>query len=77
MKTVSFRKPATPATAEQWVKGSGDRETSAPTPAEPMKRFTIDVPIELHRRIKAGCAERGLKMADALRELLEREFPRT
>ena len=40
-----------------------------------MKRFTIDVPLALHRRVKTACAQRGLKMADVLRELLEREFP--
>ena len=41
----------------------------------PMKRFTIDVPIELHTRIKTDCAKRGLKMSDVLRELLEWQFP--
>jgi hypothetical protein len=50
------------------------------TPAaeiEAMKRFTIDVPLTLHTRIKTECARRGLKMADELRKLLEREFPET
>ena len=42
-----------------------------------MKRFTIDVPIELHTRIKVACAGRGQKMADMLRELLEREFAKS
>ena len=41
-------------------------------PAERMKRFTIDVPESLHRRIKAECALRGVKMADFLRETLEK-----
>jgi len=41
-----------------------------------MKRFTIDVPVELHRRVKTACAQRGTKMAEVLRELLEREFPK-
>jgi predicted DNA binding CopG/RHH family protein len=40
-----------------------------------MKRFTLDVPLELHTRIKTQCAARGVKMADILREVLEREFP--
>ena len=44
---------------------------------EPMKRLTIDVPVELHRRIKAACARRGLKPSSVLRDLLEREFPDT
>jgi hypothetical protein len=40
-----------------------------------MKRFTIDVPVSLHTRIKTQCAMQGVKMADVLRELLDREFP--
>jgi hypothetical protein len=42
-----------------------------------MKRFTIDVPVELHRRVRAACAKRGLKTSSVLRDLLEREFPET
>jgi hypothetical protein len=38
---------------------------------------TIDVPVELHRRIRATCARRGLKVSSVLRDLLEREFPDT
>jgi hypothetical protein len=56
-----------------------DRE-EAPAEAAatgPVKRFTIDVPLELHRRLKSVYAQRGFKMADVLRELLEREFPKT
>jgi hypothetical protein len=49
------------ASAEDWLAaGASDRETAAP-PGEPMKRFTIDVPVSLHRRIKTACARRGLK----------------
>jgi hypothetical protein len=44
-------------------------------PGKRMKRFTIDVPESLHRRIKAECALRGVKMADYLRETLEKLFP--
>ena len=51
-------------------------EMAAP-PAEPTKRFTIDVPASLHRRIKAVCAQRGLKVSSVLRDLLAREFPDT
>ena len=40
------------ASAEDWAGfGAGDREAG-----EPMKRFTIDVPVSLHRRVKAACA---------------------
>ena len=44
-------------------------------PKERMSRFTIDVPESLHRRVKMRCAARGQKMADMMRDLLEREFP--
>ena len=83
-KTVSF-KTVRPATAEDWVSGGRPADREAPTlstaaraPAaasEAMKRFTIDVPLELHTHIKTECARRGVKMADVLRGVLEREFP--
>ena len=38
-------------------------------------RLTIDVPISLHRRMKAKCALEGRKMAHVIRELLEERFP--
>ena len=73
MKMITF-KVMRPTSAEERVQSSRplDRET---TPFERMKRFTIDVPVELHKRVKAGCAQRGVKMCDLLREVLEREFP--
>ena len=87
MKKVAFNMPRKSAAAgvDDWVQNVRpvDSETrpeadSAPTlPPEAMKRFTIDVPTELHRRIKMQCAMRGSKMADVLRELLEREFPKS
>ena len=52
--------------------GADERE-----PEEPMKRLTIDVPVELHRRVKAACARRGLRPSTVLRDVLEREFPDT
>ena len=42
---------------------------------EAMKRLTIDVSTSLHARIKSQCALRGVKMADEIRELLEKHFP--
>jgi hypothetical protein len=80
-KTVNFKmgQRPVPANAEEWVQSARpvDREVRPAVPAEAMKRFTIDVPATLHTRIKTECARRGLKMADMLRELLEREFPKT
>lgn len=53
------------AKADEWV---SHRD------AEATKRLTIDVPVSLHARIKSQCALRGVKMADEVRELLEKHF---
>lgn len=49
---------------DDFVSGSGAK----------MKRLTLDVSEDLHRRIKLKCVQDGDKMADRLREILEREF---
>lgn len=76
-KKVSFA-PKPNQMADHWVKGGSD--TSPPTragdtSAEKMKRLTIDIPASLHTRIKIACAQRGNKMADEIRDLLEQTFP--
>lgn len=75
MKKVAFtgKPPATtpPANPDAWVSA---REAPA---QEVTKRFTIDVPLSLHRRVKSQCAQQDLVMADVMRELLERRFPNT
>lgn len=70
-KKVSISaKPATKKSADDWVSSR-----QAP-PAEPVptKRLTIDVPAELHSQIKVQCAKEGVKMADAIREMLRERF---
>ena len=71
MKKVSFRsKPAGSSgrlSPDEWI---NDKNAG-----QPMKRLTIDVPLGLHKRINSQCAEKGTKMADAVRELLEKQFP--
>jgi hypothetical protein len=42
---------------------------------EPFKRFTFDVPESLHRRVKRACVDRGVEMAELMRQLLKNEFP--
>jgi hypothetical protein len=37
--------------------------------------LTIDLPASLHKRVKTGCAMRGVKMADEIRRLLDEHFP--
>jgi hypothetical protein len=70
-KKVTFGVKPTPqapaaANADQWVENRNTETT---------KRLTLDIPASLHTRIKSTCALRGVKMADALRELLETNFP--
>jgi hypothetical protein len=69
----SFRLESSPvvsdATAiDAWV-------NNKPAVAEAVKRFTFEVPVSLHKRIKMQCAAQERQMADVLRELLEKHFP--
>jgi len=65
--TITTKPKKASATADSWVE-------SGKTEADQMKRFTIDVPQSLHRKIKAHCALRGTKMADEIRAMLEQKF---
>ncbi len=75
-KKVSFenkskKKEAAPQdfNPDEWV-STGENAEDAPT-----IRFTIDIPTELHTRIKAQCAANRVKMKEAIHELLEKAFP--
>jgi hypothetical protein len=46
-----------------------------PVEQQSVKRFTVEVPLNLHKRIKMRCAAQDRQMADVLRELLEKHFP--
>jgi hypothetical protein len=75
MKKTTFTPKPSPKTSptnslDAFVGGSPAEPTG-----EKMKRLTIDVPQNLHRRVKAGCAVRGIEMASLMREFLEKEFP--
>jgi len=55
----------------QAVGNIGDTSAGA---SEPLKRLTIDIPASLHRAIKVQTAQRGTKMSDEVRALLESHF---
>ena len=59
-----------------WSRAGGGGRPSGPQP-QATKRLSIDIPAELHTRIKVICARRGTKIADEVRALLEKEFRRT
>ena len=63
------KKASDDTAVDAWV---GSRSQEAPK--EPMKRLTIDIPTELHAKLKADCAMRGRKMADEVRELLMEKY---
>jgi hypothetical protein len=69
-KTVPFKQLAAPLTkpAEKWVEGA---PVAAPKIEGPVKRLTVDIPEELHTRIKLHCVRRKTLITDWVRELLE------
>ncbi|SCW85534.1 hypothetical protein SAMN02927924_03424 [Sphingobium faniae] len=64
-----------PGAAEAWI--AGPQDAAAPTAPPPVNsaRLTIDVTPQLRRRLKLAALQRGVSLADMLRELLHREYP--
>ena len=71
-KKVTFgtnpRKKEKSIDADDWVKKGTTTEKQKTT------RFTIDIPTELHARIKSFCALKKTKMKDEIQVLLEKHF---
>ena len=66
-----------PGDPESWIK-SADTPAARVTDANAVTaRLTIDVTTEQRARIKIAAFQRGVTVADMLRELLAREFPAT
>ena len=86
-KITMTAKPPT-AIADDWVAGTTGVKPAEPVneslsqansdnaseESGAVKRLTIDIPEELHARIKSQCALRRTKMADEIRKLLENSF---
>ena len=66
---------ARPADPERWIKTPDSRATGNGEMAAFTARLTIDITPELRGRIKIVAFQRGLTVADMLRDLLAREFP--
>lgn len=64
-----------PADADTWIKAADSQSARAPDATSFTARLTIDVTPELRGRIKIVAFQRGVTVADMLRELLAREFP--
>tara|TARA_R110002020_G_scaffold435300_1_gene645461 strand:+ start:4759 stop:5010 length:252 start_codon:yes stop_codon:yes gene_type:complete len=65
---------ARPVDPEQWIR-SADTAPRAGKPSGSTARLTIDITPELRGRIKIAAFQRGVTVADMLRDLLAREFP--
>ena len=74
-KKVSFenksKKKAEPKdfNLDEWVSTGENAEDAATI------RFTIDIPTDLHTRIKSQCATKQVKMKEVIQDLLEKAFP--
>lgn len=72
-KKVGFGKPRSQEQRQQdpedWIKSRAEQPEKPP-----MKRLTLDIPAELHTRIKTSCAQRGTRMVEEIRELLESHY---
>jgi hypothetical protein len=67
---------ARPSDPETWVRTPEHAAPANCTKAECFTaRLTIDVTPELRGRIKVAAFQRGVTVAEMLRELLDREFP--
>jgi len=49
---------------------TGQAPAAAAAPAEKLVRFTVDLPVALHRRLKVAAMDRGEPMTGAAREAI-------
>lgn len=66
-----------PADPESWIKAPDGPTPRGSVDGGYTARLTIDVTPDLRGRIKIVAFQRGVTVADMLRDLFEREFPST
>ena len=66
-----------PTNPDAWIKAADAPATQVADAVAFTARMTIDVTPDLRGRIKIAAFQRGVTVADMLRELLAREFPKT
>lgn len=64
-KVAIGARPLKAKTVERFVNNGGDTSK---------KRLTLDIPSDLHSRIKVTCAVRGVTMVAAILEMLNERF---
>ena len=66
---------ARPADPERWIKVGDGRAVVPPGSGEFTARLTVDITPALRGRIKIAAFQRGITVAEMLRDLLTCEFP--
>jgi hypothetical protein len=66
---------ARPSDPDTWVRTPGPPSNNGAKADLFTARLTIDVTPELRGRIKVAAIQRGITVADMLRDFLSREFP--
>jgi hypothetical protein len=66
MGTKPSNKPAVAPSSDQWVDNRDDATDKKPT-----KRLTLDIPEDLHRKLKSVCALNGTKIVAEITVLIE------
>ncbi|CAM3245309.1 hypothetical protein SAMN04488021_13913 [Paracoccus aminovorans] len=66
---------ARPTNPDDWIKAANQPPPVSSSDVGFTARLTIDVTPSLRGRIKIAAFQRGVTVADMLRELLAREFP--
>ena len=61
--------------ADAWVQGASLTTNGHEAEKEATARFTIDIPVSLHARIKSQCALKRVKMREEVLAMLEEKFP--
>ena len=61
-----------PVDPETWVK-----ESAKPAPPEKMARLVVELPADLHRRLKGRCGLEGVTIKDVIQKLLEQYLAET
>lgn len=64
-----------PRNAEAWISAPDAAAPALPTRSANSARLTIDVTPALRQRIKLAALQRGVTLADLLREMLYAAFP--
>jgi hypothetical protein len=64
-----------PGNAENWIRAADAPALRVPDAVVYSARLTIDVTPDQRARIKIAAFQRGVTVADMLRELFAREFP--